>query len=247
MPAKKSLKVLFLVFVLSACGGGSGGDNNNGGGNNPPGLSANADGLYNGTYTENGQPFKVTGFVKNNRLTAVNYSDGVLLQGRLSLDGRAFTSAVTLYGQISGARGTADVSGNIVERKSIEGTFTTSYGTSGSLSLRYDPIYERNASLRAISGIWSEVDLGFTITLVIQNDGSFDGSDTDGCLYAGSIRVFDPDFNLYDVRFRVTSCGAVDGNYRGFTALGDINRRNDTLAYAVYDTNFIEIGQLLRQ
>jgi len=246
MPAKSFMGILALVIALCACGGG-GGDSNNDGNNVPPGVNANADGLYNGTYTDNDQSFEVTGFVKNNRLTAVNYAGGVLLQGRLALAGNDFTSTLTFYGQSSGVRGTADANGSVVERESISGTFTASDSTSGTFSLRYDPIYERNATLRAISGIWSEVDVGFTTTLTIQNDGSFEGSDTDGCLYAGSIGVFDPDFNLYDVRFRVMNCGAVNGNYRGFTALHDTNNRNDTLAYAVYNANYIEIGQLLRQ
>ncbi|MFP5506604.1 MAG: hypothetical protein ACLGH6_10425 [Gammaproteobacteria bacterium] len=240
---------LFLIacLTLSACGGG-------GSSSGPIGsvTTSVATGVWQGTVTESGVgTFNVIGLIYGNDLRFVSVDAGVLYEGTLTITGTSFTATTTnidING--GGAFATSTLSGTIVTASSITGTFTSSNGSSGSFSLAYDPITTRGASLATTDANWSASDgMGYTMTLSIDANGLLTGTDTDGCVFNGTVAVLDPAVNIYGIAVDVSLCtdAAFNGSYDGYGVVGDTTVANDTLTFVVSNVGFIIVGELDRQ
>lgn len=238
----KFLLGIFIVASIASCGG-SGGDS--GGGSN---ATVSANGLWEGTFTENGVgTFDVSGLLYNGRIIAISELAGVIYDGSYTVSGNNISANVTAY-QIGGSVfATSTISGTVSEENSIATTFNTSYGTSGSMSLSFNNIYNRSSSLSLIAGSWNYTSGSYSLTITAQNDGSFFGQDSDGCVLNGNITIIDATHNLYNTSVSVTLCGVLNGTYTGFSGLLDNITTNDTLQVAVSNSNYILLYPFTRQ
>jgi hypothetical protein len=81
--------------------------------------------------------------------------------------------------------------------------------------MSYSDLTERGASLTVLESNWSETKSYITTTLSIGSAGIVHGSDTDGCIYNGTIQAPDTNKNIYVIEVNVTMCGELDGDYSG--------------------------------
>lgn len=125
------------------------------------------------------------------------------------------------------------ISGSMAERSSIQASWASGSSESGSISLVYDPIHDRNSALRLLSGSWTSVTVGYSIVLNVDEVGTFSGSDTNGCTYTGSATLIDENHNSYDINLDIAGCSSWEGAYSGLAVLGDNQSQNDTLFIAV--------------
>lgn len=230
----KPIGFILLLSALAACGGGGGGSDPVPSGETGNNSDANANGIWLGTLTVNGSDSDLAGlFYKGELFFGSTFGFGELYEGSYSVSGNQITGDLNVYDENYGSRiNTATFSGNVSEKSKITADYSSA-ASSGSFSLDYDALYGRNSSLNVITGIFSFSDgTGYTLTITIQNDGTFDGSDTNSCAYAGTVGIVDPAINVYDVELTITdmmNCPAPEGVYNGYAVLSDDISPNDSL------------------
>jgi hypothetical protein len=88
--------------------------------------------------------------------------------------------------------------------------------------LAMHPAHDRPASLDLLAGTYTRTtSIGYTMTMSFTQDGQLSGSDSRGCVFNGTVVVADPAHNMYRIDADVTSCGILDGAYRGHGTLLD--------------------------
>ena len=230
----------FILFGLIACGGG--------GDDSGQITNSSANGLWEGTFTENGVgTFDVSGLLYNGRIIAISESAGTIYDGNYLVKGNNITGSVTVYEINGGPVATAEISGSVSEQDSISVSFDTSYGTSGTMTLFFNSIYNRTSSLSLVAGSWNYTDGAYSLTITVQNDGSIFGQDSAGCVVSGTIGLLDASHNLYSMNVSITSCGMLNGSYTGFAGLFDDINTNDFLQVAVSNSNFILLQPFRKQ
>ena len=151
------------------------------------------------------------------------------------------TSGIQASGRVEGGRRSASGSLRFFpaegatfseDRKSINGNFegsaeeaTTLNGdweasadndVKGEFRLTYDEIYAEDSSLARLAGNYSAQDgTGFSRSIVAQDNGDIEGSDSDGCNYAGSAEIIDTEWNAYRLTIAVSDCDERAGDYAG--------------------------------
>lgn len=154
-------------------------------------------------------------------------------EGTLTLAGGEITSVLTTSDQNGAPVGRIDLSADLVTldgETGIQGTYTGDedsgfFEGTGTVSFAHmTSLYEHPSSISQIAGTWTAVDEEST-QVIIAEDGAISG-DNGECIFDGQITVYDPNYNLADVQFRITNCGAPwDGSYTGMlygTANDDI-------------------------
>lgn len=131
--------------------------------------------------------------------------------------------------------------GTVDERTRLTGSFKTTWPDSseytGSFSLDYDPLYERDSSYGMLAGSYS----GSNESLNIDGSGAvFYQSSMTGCVANGAADLIDTDFNLYSVTVEVRSCNGNERerNGRSYTGLAYLSdsaagSENDILEIAM--------------
>jgi hypothetical protein len=240
-------------FVASACllvgCGGGGGD---GGATTPPPPpeSTNAAGIWEGTATSSGVTVNFAGvvtedgqarFVDENS-TQYIVSDISGTDGDITLD---FT-AVAQFGFtfLDGSTvTTGSLTGTIVEGTSFEGEYSVATGESGTVSMTYNAIYERDSSFEKLAGMWDE-EFG---VLTFDADGSFFEQDSFGCVFDGQAEIIDAQYNAYALSMTVSLCGEdFDGEYAGLAILVDFEATDDMLIIQMNSDELILTTSLLR-
>ena len=117
---------------------------------------------------------------------------------------------------------------SLVERVSIDLTLscrtTGGQAFSETLTLGFDPLYDRDSSLAAVAGTY-EVTAGSVLS--VAEDGLLFSQDaTTSCVVNGRISTVSPSFNIYYVTLGYESCtgpeAALNGSlFDGFAALDD--------------------------
>ena len=192
-----------------------------------------ATGVWQGTVTETGVgSFAVTGLLITGQLHVFSLTDGPVIGGTYAMSHDGLNASTTHYANaIAAASGT--LSATVSTRSWINGSFTTSDSGSGTLSLRYDTLTTRGASLPAIGGNWFVTDGSESLGLAIDSTGAIHGSDTSGCIYSGQVNIINPAVNIYGIRLTASACGTADGHYAGHATLQDTNLTNGRLAFMV--------------
>jgi hypothetical protein len=210
----------------------------------PPNEVAN--GIWEGTFTENGDTFEITGLLYEGEIIALSPDANAMYVGSYAVDGYILSADVTIY-EIGGTDvGTASFTGVVNSESQIALNYVDSSGGTGSVSLLYDEIYERSSSLAKVAGNYVYSTLGYGFPVSISTSGVITGTDTDGCDYQGNISTPDIDFNLYEINLDVSSCGSADGSYSRYAALYDEAGLNDGLTVALSNENYIVIADFLR-
>jgi hypothetical protein len=202
------LSAILATFALAACGGGGGGGNPN---PTPP-ANQSVGGIWVGTVpggndvvgliTENGSFHFIdefgqgfgTALVSNGNQVSANYTFVANL-------GTTFSDGST--------RATCTRSGTVVERQSLtvnsQCTSTAGNTSQVSVTLAFNALYNRDASLATIAGNYDDSGDVLNIT---SSGVLFEQDATDGCVLNGQVTVVNPAYNAYEVQFSVSNCNA---------------------------------------
>lgn len=223
--------ILLLSVTVVACGGGGGGEAgssvvlppvNQSVGGIWEGVDSAGDDII-GLVTEDGDfhfidPFG-QGFgsvsVSNGNQVSASYTYVAEL-GTVLSDGS--TSAACTF------------SGTVAERQTltIDSQCTSTLGTVSdvSVTMSYNALYDRDASLATIAGTYD--DLGDVLS--VDSAGVlFEQDATDGCVLNGQVSVVDPAYNVYRVEFTVANCSAARAALNG-TAWSGIATLDSTVS-----------------
>lgn len=224
----RSIRIFALGAVLcaAACGGGGGGSSGSIAPPPPP-PSASAGGVWEGTESVTG--LEVVGLVSETGELHFIREDGTQYSGTAGVSGNSVNANLTGYTapgfvfEDGSTSGTGSFSGTVQERSTLTGTtsFRTSRGTqtSGTLSLRYNSLYERDSSLATIAGNFRELFEGFVVS-VNANGTVFAQDPASGCVVNGTVTVIDARFNVYRVQYGYSSCTGLDAMLNGTTFRG---------------------------
>ncbi|MDH4049096.1 MAG: hypothetical protein OEW68_07600 [Gammaproteobacteria bacterium] len=239
----KVLACAGLMSVLAACGGGSDAPATPPVVVTPPPVDQLPGGLWFGTMTFDAAMGSedVIGMVsEDGRLrlisadTLTQMSALVTVAGTsLTGDGKAFASPGGIWPDGSTV-GDLSIAATVAQRNTMSGAWSTTATESGTFDLYYDDFYERDSSLSLLSGMWTAYDdLGNPdVTFTIQNSGSFDGQNMQGCVSNGQISIIDSRFDLYAVQSTISGCG-IAGDYSGLISIFDLISQNDAMVFVV--------------
>ncbi len=241
----------FLVLILAGCGGGGGSAAPSPAAvvpppppPAPPPTDALPGGHWFGTVTNDLSAITeeyIAMVDENGRFRFVSIDSAVQMSGNFSIsvnnlsgDGMAFADAGVVWLDSTSAT-VLTISGTIVGRSEMSGTWTTVSGESGSFEFFYDPIfYERASPLNLLAGSWIGYDelLNPEVTFTIAADGSFTGQNTMSCTSMGQFALISAAFNLYEVQSTISGC-SLAGDYIGLAFLADFVVPNDALFFAI--------------
>ena len=225
----RCLTLLFSV-TLVACGGGGG----DGGSTTAPPLSnQSVGGVWEGTDSDGDD---IVGLVTEDGTFHFIDPSGQGF-GRISVSNNNQVSATYIYvadlgtafsdGSTSAA---CTLSGTIAERQSltVNSECTTTQGSVSQVSaaLAYSSLYDRDANLATIEGLYD--DLGNVLS--IDSAGLlFEQDATNGCVLNGQVTVVDPSYNAYEVEFSVENCNVGSQELNG-TAWSGILTLDNTVS-----------------
>ena len=180
-------------------------------------------------FDDNGTQYLVTNISGNDGSISISFT-AVAQFGFMFLDGSTVT--------------TGTMTGTVVEQTSINGNYSVATGESGSISLTYNPIYERDSSFTKLSGSWDENGYGI---MTVEANGSFYEQDIFGCVYDGQASIIDSAYNVYSLTMTVSLCGSdANGVYSGLGVLTDHAVTDDLLIVQMNSNNLIFTSALLR-
>ncbi|MGM0553534.1 MAG: hypothetical protein ACQETK_07035 [Pseudomonadota bacterium] len=248
MSMLRMVVLALAATTLLACGSSSDDDSADNGDAPPPGTTVSANGLWEGTFSEEGVgTFDVTGLLYDGRIIAISEGAGAVFDGSYSLNGDQISASVVAYEANGPAYATTEFSGTVTEQVSLSASFATSEGTSGTISLAFDDTYNRPSSLGMLEGVWSYFEPGYDLTVASGADGSFFGQDSEGCVVTGEFGIIDAAHNLYDVQVTATSCGFLTGSYTGFAGLLEYPGGGEYLQVAVSNPDYLLLYPFDRQ
>ncbi|MEJ2686777.1 MAG: hypothetical protein P8124_06115 [Gammaproteobacteria bacterium] len=222
--------------MLAACGGGSGGE--------AAAPSLQTAGIWTGTATVDSVTFAdvlaiVDGAGNANIVLQRAGTGDSQFRGTLVAAGGTIQTSVSSLSLFDSAGNLNDIfsvqQGAVVPAGSLAATLSSSgsFPRTATLNLAYDNIYDRPVSLSLISGIWGETHGTYTITLAIDGAGTVNGSDTNGCVYSGTVRIPDPAHDLYALKMDIHSCYNVVVHASGQGVMTDTGSPDDTLTAAL--------------
>jgi hypothetical protein len=228
---RHGLSVLPLIaslgLLVSACGGGGGG-----GSNPPPIPNAAVGGIWAGTVTVAGQgTLDLVGLVAEDGRGHFIQEDGVQYWGTVTSSGNQISASISGAVQVGdqfpdgSTSGTGSIIGTIAARSTITGTstFTTTGGskTSGTISLIYDSLYDRDSSLATIAGNYTNAFFPGSDALNVSSSGVIFGQEPEtGCVVNGQVKTINTAYNTYDVEYTYSSCTGVNSILNGSTFSG---------------------------
>jgi hypothetical protein len=242
---RRFILISSIIFVAS-CGGGSGG-----GGDGDDGvagsLKVDADGFWDGTFTQDSVTYDLSAVIYDDKFIGISVDAGSLYTGNVAVDGSTMTGDIDILEIGGGFDHTTSVTATVVAGSTIDGTTADAAGTT-TFALAYNDLWDRDPDLATVAGIYLATTGDYTFTMAVAIDGSYFGSDTDFCVYSGTITPFDTTHNYYQLTMTVTDCGAENnGTYAGTTFLDDFNVPNDVLVLIIDDPSFILIAATVRQ
>jgi hypothetical protein len=242
-PCLAALAIVSAGLSLAACGGGGSGMANsgsNGGTTNTPAAPVvTTVGLSKGTIIS-------TTTAETAAVVALTGHDGHSVW--MATDGRVWSGHVPLE---AGDRFDATFSGHMYEgdhfpdgtnhgtthvrfeqhsTSMVSGHYDGS-GDVGTFSMSMSTMWNRPAAMETVAGVYTRsTAAGYTMTLTIGANGQMSGSDSTGCVFTGTVAVPDAMHNLYAIDATVSSCGTLDGSYRGMGTLLDADAMVDWMS-----------------
>ena len=216
---------VIAALTIAACGGGGadGGDNGSDAPTPQP-VNQSVGGIWEGTdsdgdtivglVTEDGVFHFIDPFGQGFGTASVSNGDQVSANYTYVADlGTTFSDGTT--------SASCTITGTIAERQSLmvdsECTSTQGNVHQTSVTMVYNSIYDRDASLATIAGQYN--DLG-TVLNIDSAGVLFEQDASSGCILNGQVSVVNPSFNAYEVEFLVEACGAENEELNGTTWSG---------------------------
>lgn len=187
----------------------------------PGPIGVGADGIYEGTLNQAGsqQGNPVFAIIDENGDGRMSAQDGTYYRLSVSTVGNNVSGSFMGFSQgasfPNGNQTTAGSLSAMLTPPGMDGTLTDQASNAQTLTLNFDNAYILGSSLATLVGTWNYSANGFSLTAMIQTDGTFTALDADGCSYSGSFALIDPNFNAYSESY-TRSC---NGNSVQFTGL----------------------------
>ncbi|RDH83867.1 MAG: hypothetical protein DIZ80_06955 [endosymbiont of Galathealinum brachiosum] len=238
---------LFIGFLsLQGCSSSGGGT-----------PSENANGLFTGTGSvNNGTTLTdIRGFVNDNAFIFFDETEAVLYQGTItSVSGSSLTATLDVY--LNGAKITASsvsATGTVTGESSLALDMTGTGFASGSLTLLFDPLYNRGATMarlaadsfaRWVGSAHTPTSTDIHIVRILSEDDEAifafrgDTGTPSNCRYEGVKSIPDAEKNIYlitsiDITDPGTNnCDHIGTGYTGFFAVVDGTSTDDTVLFA---------------
>lgn len=213
----KLFQTLLALFVLSSCSSGEWDDD--GIISPPPVTNSYPTDVWQVTFVENGvSVFGLTDLVEGNQKRFISNDGGTVYARTISVSGASFTATTTNFRIDGTVFLTVNMTGTDTTKSIISGTYTSSNESSGSFSLAYNSVTDKN-SFSAITDInWTELS---TSVISIDSTGAVTGVNASGCVFLGTISMIDSTVNIYNLSLSVSSCDAFNGTYAGYIFISD--------------------------
>jgi len=152
-------------------------------------------GLWKGTITStgSGQTQQAVGTVTDDGQFHLMTANGVNYVGQMAASPANFSMTMSGYvpvGQTfpNGAQnGSMSFSGTVTSSGMMSGTYSGA-GESGTFSMTIDPMGTRSASMQMVAGTYTRSNSsGYTVTMTVDSNGQMTGSDTQGCVFNGTV------------------------------------------------------------
>lgn len=224
----RNLLITALTLLLVACGGGSPGSESTVPEPNPSPTPSPAPtptehevpaGLWFGTstYLANNATFRVGALIAPSGEVHFIADDGEQVRGMLTSQGQNISGEALFFDDVGLFIRAGTISGSYTEEAisadvSVDGTLISQ------LSFAVDPMNRFGASLERLEGTYATQDQ--SISFVADDAGAISGSDNDGCVYTGDVKVPDPQINIFEVSLEIENCDTTNGIYTGLAALG---------------------------
>lgn len=233
------LTLVTASLLLAGCGGGGGSSSAAPVAGSPtsptPPTAATTPGIWKGTITSatTGQTAPIVALTGHDGHSVWMTADGRVWGGLLPMSGDHFDA--TFDGHMHDGvhfpdgtnHGTASMTIDHHSASTTSGRYSGS-GDAGTFNMSLSPMWERAASLGAAAGVYTRsTSNGYAMTMTIHADGQLSASDSRGCVISGTIAVPDALHNLYGIDATVSSCGSLDGRYRGMGTLVDAEAMQD--------------------
>lgn len=219
MENSKVAFALALTGLITACGGGSGGgDKSSNDVVLEPSASTSLDGIYLGDgFEPSVGNLEFMAMVLDSKVYAISSQD-IQYKGEIVPNTASdYMLSLTMYSNTDlSAFDLALVEGKYESKNFINGEYDRRFGGSGEFALEYIPeLYEQPASLEQVSGTWTDANTSRPPSVTINSNGEVFGTDADGCVYSGNVRVPKSDRNLYEIGLKIESCSQYTGDYSG--------------------------------
>jgi len=238
-------KLIFILSAvgLSACGGGGGG---NSAGTGP--VPTNAGGIWEGSTFDDrtGLTFQAAGVVTENSGDGrfINENGIQFVLSGISGNNGAISATITAIAPFGSTflDGTVltlgTLTGNVVERQSLQGDWSLNTGETGSVTMGFDSNYYEGSDLSRTEGLWLDP---FGTTWDTSPTGEMFSQDSFGCVANGQISIIDQSYNAYDVAVTLSGpCGGIEGNYNGLAVTDtDGATANNVFVLQINNNEFI--------
>jgi len=166
--------ILIAAMMMAACGSGGGGDSTPA----PTPTTQSANGVWSGTLVDNiNGTFALGCLIYEGEIISVSEDAGRIYKGTYTVSGNTFAGNVNAYEIGGGLVDSGTMNGTVVEEVSLTATFQ-SQATTGSISVTFDQVYNRDSALSYVEGTWTEVDGTYSMNLTIAATGGITGSDS---------------------------------------------------------------------
>ena len=224
-----------VAMLVNACGGGG-----------SSGTAEDIKGIYQGSFFEVGAgTFDLTGAITADTAAYfVSLGGGRIYAGNIrSADGQVTGSfraydveAGSSFSGIGVATDVSSINGEQQPDGSLTGAFSTAAaGQVGTVVLNVD---SQTAGLAAgldrLQGTWSAQDAtsGAAAAITISGNGSFNGSDSDGCQYIGNISPPEQSLNLYKLTVQANCPGLPQISASGLLTRSFVNENEQIVLVA---------------
>ena len=182
-----------------------------------PDAQHTLDGLWRGTFDINGAGVHdFTALYVNGTVSAYSISADTVYHGTVSGDATEHRSHMSLFLRGGAMFGAAHLHGEVLDQgRTIITRYLTTAKETGTLSLTYDPLFERPVAAGNLAGTWKHETPRFALELEMKTTGKLHGMDSIGCLYTGNIKKIRNNINAFKITLDVTSCSVAAGHYHG--------------------------------
>lgn len=191
-------------------------------------IRAPLDGIWTGQFDIRGRgPYDFTTVHLNDKTYAYSLKAKAMCIGTLTFDGEHSFHKYVLFALDGGPFDWANITGTLStdeqQQKTLNSHFKTlNGGDTGALSIAYSKIYEQASALEDLQGKWTYTDKDdLTTNVTIDEKGTLQGDDTDGCAYLGYVDIINPQYNVYSIKVEISNCGSVAGEYEGVSFVRD--------------------------
>ena len=211
--SKRIFSVFASVLLLFGCGGSSSSSSPP-----PPVTNMHVGGIWEGTVTVAGfGTLELLGLVAEDGRAHFIQEDGTQYWGTVTASGNQISANITgavpvgYVFQDGSTSGTGTITGTIAERSTItaSSTFTTTLGTvtNGTISMVFNPLYNRDSSLATVAGNYTNFFAPGSDAMNVSGTGVLFGQDPGtGCVINGTVGIIDPAYNAYQLQYSYASC-----------------------------------------